>query len=151
MGLRRSAFLSAGPQQGGPAGIAVLGDPICGLSAGGTMKLWHGFLGPTGLPTVSVPRTGSASTFALWPPAPNPSAERCEFRFSVPPGVRASLAIFDADGRLVRRLSVARVAGGPSGRWMLDREDGGPVAPGIYFVRLEGNGRRAVRRIAVIR
>ena len=62
------------------------------------------------------------------------------------------LTIFDASGRRVRTLEAGtRAPGEYRARWDLSDEVGRPVRAGLYFARLEVEGRRIVRRLAVAR
>jgi hypothetical protein len=57
--------------------------------------------------------------------------------------------VFDPAGRLIR---VVRDGPGASeARWNLDRDDGRPVAAGIYVVCVEAGGEMRARRVAVTR
>lgn len=70
--------------------------------------------------------------------APNPFTTATEIRFTLQAAGPVSLDIFDLSGRLVRSLLENEYcsAGGASLRWDGHREDGKPVASGIYFYRL---------------
>jgi endonuclease/exonuclease/phosphatase family metal-dependent hydrolase len=69
--------------------------------------------------------------------SPNPFAARCRLR--IPPGAppATSLAVFDAGGRLVRRLQPG--GSNPPGEWTWDgrTEAGAPAPNGIYLVRAQ--------------
>jgi hypothetical protein len=62
------------------------------------------------------------------------------------------LGILDLQGRRVRELAAGRVeAGRYARRWDLADGAGRPVAPGVYFARLDALDRVLVRRLVVIR
>jgi hypothetical protein len=150
--LGRSAFVSAGAHADRTiSGYAVVGDPISGVSEAGVITLWHGFVGPLGLLTGAVPALDRGGAIALAPLAPNPSASRCAIRFRSAAGMPASVAVFDAQGRRVWLLASLPAGGEHEVVWSLDGEDGTPVGPGLYFIRLEAGGARFVRRAVVLR
>jgi hypothetical protein len=84
---------------------------------------------------------------------PNPAAEAVEIVYSVPSaGSRVVLSVYDMSGRLVREL-----VDGPQGAgshrvvWLGDDVDGNTVASGMYFYRLEVNGKVSTRKIVMFR
>jgi thiol-disulfide isomerase/thioredoxin len=92
---------------------------------------------------------------------PNPSAPHlCPVRnpvtgpdfisYQLPPGVEASLAIYDGQGRLVRNLSTG-LTGAGNVVWNLSDHVGCRVAAGMYFARLSANASCATTRIVVAR
>jgi hypothetical protein len=86
------------------------------------------------------------------PPSPNPAREGATLAFALPRGAHVELAIFDPAGRRVRALvSGARAAGEQAARWDLSDDAGRAVSAGLYFARLEVEGQRLVRRLAVTR
>ncbi|MDM7915846.1 MAG: S8 family peptidase [Candidatus Eisenbacteria bacterium] len=77
--------------------------------------------------------------------APNPSAGVVRLYAPVP--LRAYEArVFDAAGRLVRRLAPAEVP-----EWHGDDGDARPVPPGVYFVRFAGPGRAITASVTIVR
>lgn len=74
----------------------------------------------------------------LAPASPNPSRGGATLRYSLAKAGQADLAIFSVDGRKVRQLaSGSRGAGSYEAAWN-GRDNGGrPVAPGIYYARLQ--------------
>ena len=89
---------------------------------------------------------------SLAPASPNPAARSTQFRYALPRASDVRLAVFDPAGRRVRVLASGfQTAGQHSASWDL-RDDGGqPVGMGLYFVRLEADGRAVTRRVAVSR
>ncbi len=83
---------------------------------------------------------------------PNPATGAITLTFALPTSVRTRLAIFDLDGREVRRLSDGSLTTGwQSLRWDgLDRQ-GARVPAGIYFARLEAGANTATVRFARLR
>ena len=88
---------------------------------------------------------------SLGPPSPNPAQGSVRFRYALPREGPAALTIHDAQGRLVRRLSEGiRPAGEATARWDVRNEQGSRVSGGLYWVRLEAEGRQIVRRLVVL-
>lgn len=83
-------------------------------------------------------------------PTRNPVTGSATINYQLPPGIFASLAIYDAQGRLVRSLSTG-LAGAGSAVWNLCDPAGCRVAAGTYFARLNANPIRATSRIVVAR
>jgi hypothetical protein len=84
--------------------------------------------------------------------APNPMQNGCALRFDLPRASQVTLAIYDQQGRHVRTLAGGEhSAGEHTARW--DGRDGcgRPVASGLYFARLEVEGRRLTQRFVTVR
>lgn len=108
------------------------------------------FLLPDG--TVGVDEVALGSEIAFARPAPNPARESVALHFALPREARVELAIFDPTGRRVRTLVAGvRAAGEHAPRWDLSDDAGRAVRAGLYFARLEVEGRHLVRRLAVTR
>jgi flagellar hook capping protein FlgD len=91
-------------------------------------------------------------TLYLATPRPNPAWGFTRFRFGVPRATRATLAIYDAGGRLVHRLASGPMdAGNHSVDWDLRDDSGSPVAEGVYFVRLSAEGGSRLVRLSIVR
>ena len=98
----------------------------------------HRYRGPTGA--------------VLQPGAPNPFARRCRLTWSVTTAGPVEMSIFDARGRLVRRLlDDTRPAGEYHAIWDGTDDAGAPVAPGVYFARLRAAGAEHARKVVVSR
>jgi hypothetical protein len=98
---------------------------------------------------------GQIVRFALMPNSPNPFSSSTLISFSIPSPLAVDLRIFDVRGRLVRT-----VVGPDSGildpgihTYVWDGRDhrGRRVASGIYFSRLDAGGRRAARKVVMLR
>ena len=88
---------------------------------------------------------------ALERPAPNPSPGAVTLHYALPREARMSLSIYDAAGRRVRELIAGmRPAGSATVTWDLRDESGHMAGAGLYFARLEAQGRKLDRRFAVI-
>jgi thiol-disulfide isomerase/thioredoxin len=83
-------------------------------------------------------------------PDRNPVTGSTAISYQLPPGIKASLAIYDAQGCLVRDLS-AGLTGTGSAVWNLRDLQGCRVAAGTYFARLNANASCATSRIVVVR
>jgi hypothetical protein len=84
--------------------------------------------------------------------SPNPMRAEANIRFTLDQPSPARLAIFDAQGRLVRMLVDGELQPGAHAlAW--DRTDraGREVAPGVYFYRLDAAGTRTTQRMVVVR
>lgn len=90
---------------------------------------------------------------ALGAPHPNPFARSTRLDYVLPTAGRLSAAVFDAQGRLVRRLLTAERPAGPGTLTWDGRTDAGRSAGrGVYFVRVTINGddgSSLVRRLVV--
>jgi hypothetical protein len=91
------------------------------------------------------------------PCAPNPFGSATRLAFELPRPARVGLSVYDASGRLVRRLLDPRspVAGLAAGahRVLWDGRDrfGAPVGTGVYFLRVEAGDEAAATRVQVVR
>jgi hypothetical protein len=115
---------------------------------------------------------GNESGFAIWSPGggtsdaggsiprevflapitPNPARTPVALRFGLPREARARLAVFDAQGRRVRAVLDAWCKPGEATTSWDGRDDSGAaVGSGLYFVRLETEGRTLVRRLVAMR
>jgi hypothetical protein len=103
--------------------------------------------------TVDVtPVTPPAIAFA--PAAPNPAraGTGLTLRFTLSQPARTNLALYDATGRRVRRLlaSDARPEGPQAITWDGRDDSGNQVRAGIYFARLEAEGRVAAVKFSTL-
>src|SRR5262249_19450805 len=89
--------------------------------------------------------------FALAPVSPNPMRGRGNIGFTLPRESHVRVSVIDLQGRVVASLvDGMRSAGSHSIAW-----DGagraGPLATGVYFVRLDTPARSFVRRVVLMR
>jgi hypothetical protein len=78
----------------------------------------------------------------LLPAAPNPFHDATAIRFELGAARRAALSVYDARGRRVHVITQGWLArGGHDARWDGKDAAGHTVAAGVYFVRLESQGR----------
>ncbi len=105
-------------------------------------------IGPSGTSGVGA---DAPRTLALADPAPNPARAQARLAFALPVAGPARLGLFDVTGRLVRRV---REGWMEAGRYSLTIElrngSEAPLAGGLYFARLDAEGRTLVRRLAVV-
>lgn len=95
---------------------------------------------------------GAAGRAAIDEVAPNPAAEGTRIRFTVPRAGRARLCLYDAAGRHVAVLADGEYAPGARElRWDARGAAGGPLplAPGVYFLSLQGEGFSASRKVLI--
>ena len=101
------------------------------------------FSGTEGNPAEEIPEA-----YYLSSPTPSPFARRTQVRFGLPRESEVSLKVYDLSGREVRTLiSGRRAAGLHTASW----DAGEGVPPGVYFLRLEAEGRSLTRRAVVLR
>jgi hypothetical protein len=84
---------------------------------------------------------------------PNPSASGFSILASVDGSLaqKVSLAVFDVQGRRIRTEAFGTVDPGPVGvRWDGRADDGRPVRPGAYFLRLQLGSRTVHQRLIVL-
>jgi len=97
------------------------------------------------------PRPGTAR-IELSKAYPNPSRGPSQVTFVLDSPGHASLAIYDATGRLVRRiLDESLAAGRHEAGWDGRRADGTAVTDGVYFYRLDALGESRTMRFAQVR
>jgi len=92
-----------------------------------------------------------AGELAFLSPSPNPARGALALRFVLPRAASMRMAIYDVTGRRVRELaSGARPAGEQRIAWDLRDQRGRAVGPGLYFARLEVEGRSLTRKIVTL-
>jgi hypothetical protein len=91
--------------------------------------------------------------FSLGPALPNPARGQVNISFAVPgPGSHVSVKVFDITGRLTASLvDEKKLPGTYTTRWDGRNAGGGLVAPGIYFIRMEGRNFRAASKVILAR
>ena len=82
----------------------------------------------------------------------NPARGGLRLRCVLPQGGRVRLTFHDPAGAVVRRLEAGPWSAGAH-ELVWDGRDGrgAPVRPGMYFARLEGEGRQAMTRVVILR
>lgn len=115
--------------------------PLDGL-AGSTIRLYS-----ADPPLVSTDGAPTATALALAPPRPNPAAGRVALPYRMDAAGHVRLTVVDALGRTVATLADGAVAAGEHTATL----DARRLAPGVYAVVLDADGRRAVRRLTIAR
>lgn len=97
--------------------------------------------------------TGGRLLLALYPASPNPFAGTTSIRFDVPDHAGAvRVLVYNVNGRLVRTLASGPVERGRHERAWDGRDDSGArVSAGVYFARLEVDGRSERQKIMLLR
>lgn len=93
-----------------------------------------------------------AAAFTLAQNRPNPFNPRTRIAFTLAEPGTVSLAVYDASGRQVRRLTDGLFAAGAhEAVWQGDDEQGGAVASGTYFYRLRTAAGEQTRKMTLLR
>jgi hypothetical protein len=93
-----------------------------------------------------------ASTFALAQNAPNPFNPRTEIKFSLSAAGDTELAIYNIEGKLVRKLVTDVLeAGSHTVFWDGDNTRGAKVASGLYFYRLTTKEGTLTRKMTLLK
>jgi hypothetical protein len=83
---------------------------------------------------------------------PNPFSAGTTIEYALPQPANVTVSVYDATGRLVRRLAEsAQPAGLQRVRWEGDDSSGRRVAPGVYFVRVGASGAALTRKVVLRR
>jgi hypothetical protein len=83
---------------------------------------------------------------------PNPAFAATRFAFSLEHAGNVRLEVFDLQGRRVATPFMGHTAAGSvTVDWSLRNTDGGSVEAGLYFARLEAEGRTLYARVNVVR
>lgn len=93
--------------------------------------------GPEVVPISDVPADLASLETGLLPPVPNPANPSVQLRFRLAHPANVELTLYDAAGRLVRRLHAGlRPAGESVVRWDGRASSGQPAPSGVYLARL---------------
>ena len=88
----------------------------------------------------------------LSPSRPNPFVNESRFSISLEVGGNAHVSVFDINGRRVSTVFRGRLEPGTTElAWNGRRDDGSRAAAGVYFYRLEMQGRVMARRLVLLR
>jgi len=103
-------------------------------------------LGRPGHPVAQRPAAASSAT-------PNPTSGDAAMSFTVPsPGAQVEISIYNAAGRLVRRISAGRLGSGDhTVHWDGRTDSGAASATGVYFCRIDVGGDSHEMKVTVVR
>ena len=83
---------------------------------------------------------------------PNPFNPQTTIKFSAAQAGKVTLRIFNVGGQLVRTLSTKAEAGANEVRWNGRRDDGVPLASGVYFYKVKfADGSESGSRMALVK
>ncbi|MFN8547163.1 MAG: T9SS type A sorting domain-containing protein [Candidatus Eisenbacteria bacterium] len=85
---------------------------------------------------------------ALAPVQPNPSSGGARSEFALPQSAKVSVELLDVRGRVVRTLASGEYPAGRHAVVLPSSSDHG-LGSGVYFLRLQANGKTIVRRFAL--
>lgn len=95
---------------------------------------------------------GPRFSLALGDPSPNPFTSRMQVRFSLPATQAVQVAVYDLRGHRVRVLLDGTLpAGGHELGWDGRDAQGGTLASGTYFLRLQSGGKVLTQRMSLLR
>ena len=104
------------------------------------------------LPAAGITPEPSRSQLALAPSQPNPFRGTTTLAFGLPRAASVGLAVFDIQGRMVRRLLEGPARAGWTRVTWDGRDDAGSaLAPGAYVIRLLADGQVAARTTHLLR
>jgi hypothetical protein len=90
-------------------------------------------------------------SLALGEPSPNPFTSRSMIRFAMPAAQAVQVTVYDIRGHRVRvLLDDVMPAGAHETAWDGRDAQGGQLASGTYFVRLQSGGRVLTRRLSLV-
>ncbi|MCK4305777.1 MAG: S8 family serine peptidase, partial [Candidatus Eisenbacteria sp.] len=99
-----------------------------------------------------VPETVLEVGFGIMGHAPNPLHCTTRITLALPSSGEVSVAVFDAPGRLIRTLYDGSLPAGRSELIWDGCDDRGALAvSGVYFIRMDANGRSSSRRVILTR
>jgi len=148
---RSTAYYDALWQAMGPHTQAWIRDASLRVAG-----LWYSAWIDAGSPslpgTVGIDPPVPVARFRLSPASPNPFLGSTTIGFEVPDGTPARMAVYSADGRLIRTLvDGAGASGGRAVTWNGADEWGVPAPAGLYYIRLTAGGRTATGKALRLR
>jgi hypothetical protein len=107
----------------------------------------NGAIQPMGADDAAQPRL-----LRLDPARPSPTAGGTAISFATPDAGPVMLRVYGVDGRLVRTLVDGTVGAGEHRlAWDGRLESGKMAVPGVYFLKLQAEGKQITQRIAIVR
>ncbi len=148
------AVLSAGATHAQDANLKLdgtVGQLIVGASAGPGLIAGHGYWAMVVTPVLGVDPQTAPARIEFGAALPNPSRGSVAFELGLPHAARVQLVIVDLQGRSVATPEARSLSAGRH-RLMFTATPESPLGPGIYFTRLEVDGRVAgTRRFVRVR
>ena len=93
-----------------------------------------------------------ARAVAIETAVPNPFNPSTTLRYSIEKNAFVQLSVFDAQGRFIAELvSTHQSAGAHEARWNGTNAAGATASSGVYFVRLESDGKTDTRKIVLMK
>lgn len=133
----------------------TVGQPAVGASAGVPSSATHGFWARGGAAVLDVedpPEVGPGprpTALELGPAFPNPARHGTRFRLALPSDARVRFGVFDLQGRAAGDVVDRELSAGWHDLAWAPPPSAGRTA-GVYFARLEVDGRRvAIQRVVV--
>lgn len=146
-GFTVNVTVNAGP--GYQYGTVTITGDVHGLMIGGQQFYIDDVCASIASNVADVPLGGSRK-IQLNDNFPNPFNPSTTLSYSLERSARVNLSIIDVAGRRVATLVDGTVSAGEHRvMWRGCTDDGRSVASGMYFVRLQGDGETAVRKIAL--
>jgi hypothetical protein len=95
--------------------------------------------------------TGALLAFGLSPARPNPFRGETSLEYALPAPDVVEIVVYDAAGRLVRRLGNGpQAAGVHEVRWNGRNDSGVSVGSGVYFLRVRAGSQALLRKLVLI-
>jgi hypothetical protein len=137
--------------------VGTAGQAAVGLSTTPGLRLHHGYWSTAGVSIVGVeddPGVGSSlpRELSFSAPMPNPARGPVTFELALPRDARVRFAVYDVQGRKVDALeSAAMAAGRHRLRWDATRAGSRAGGAGVYFARLDVDGKTVgTRRVVIV-
>jgi hypothetical protein len=160
-GATRIPMAAMKPKAPGSAESIVLAALVDGtkyyamLRSADAMQNWSPFSNVasfTATLVTSVADGSNAPAVVLGSPRPTPTSGRTEMSLDLPNAMAVEASVFDAQGRLVRRIESGTLAAGTHIlRWDGSLEAGGNAASGVYWIRVGAGSIDKRVKVVVVR
>lgn len=136
--------------------VGTLGQAVIGRSQNVPMSVAHGFWSGGRLATTAVDddplqKPGLPREFSFGVAVPNPTRGSAQFELALPASGLVRVSLADVSGRMVAVVHDGRMeAGRHHITWDGRNAHGNSLSTGIYFARVELDGRRAGQRSIVV-
>jgi hypothetical protein len=154
--LGNGATPSAGVGAAGRVLVGTAGQAAVGYAGSASKALCHGFWCNAGVHVAGIedpPGGGLPTTLEFSLPAPNPAFGTVRFRLALPHAAAVRVDVFDVQGRMAGAMRAGNLDPGVYPlEWDGTDGDGHASGAGVFFARLEVDGRLvAQRRIVLLR